>query len=68
MAWYWIVLIVIGYLIIGSFCAGIASSIFEWAGDYLDEDCICIIVFFWPLAIPLILVVSMCHFIIELFR
>lgn len=68
MAWYWIVLIVIGYLIIGSFCAGIASVIAKCAGDDLDEDCLPLIVFLWPLAIPFISVVYMCHYITELFR
>ena len=68
MAWYWIVLIVIGYLIVGSFCAGIASLIAECTGNYLDEDCLPIIVLFWSLAIPLILVAYMCRFIIGLFR
>ena len=69
MAWYWIILIVIGYLIVGSVCAGLTNRIAELAeGDYLDEDCVPIVVFFWPLALPLLLVVYMCDYIIKLFN
>lgn len=64
MAWYWIVLIVVGYLIIGSVLAGLIT----WIPDFDDEDIFPVMVLLWPIALPFILLDLMCRAIINHFR
>lgn len=61
MAWYWIVLIVIGYLICGAILTGIVSAL----GNGVDEDDKFAMVLMWPLFFPVLLVACICHLIID---
>ncbi len=63
MAWYWIVLIVIGYFIVGSVLAGLMT----WIPDCDDDDLLPVIVFFWPVAVPVFLLALICASIINFF-
>lgn len=64
MAWYWIVLMVIGYFVIGSVLAGLIT----WIPDCDDDDLVLFIVLFWPVVFPILLVILMCISIIDFFR
>lgn len=62
MSWYWIVLIVIGYFVVGSVLAGLAT----WVSlDFDDEDLMLWMVFLWPIILPILLVFLLCTTIIE---
>jgi Na+/proline symporter len=64
MAWYWIVLIVIGYFAIGSVLAGLLTRI----PDCNSDDLLLFIVLFWPVVVPILLVILMCISIIDFFK
>lgn len=64
MKWYFIVLIFIGYIIVGSAFAGLAHRI----DDLDDDDLDLFIIFFWPIAVPFFIVAGICMFVYELFR
>jgi len=63
MKWYWIVLLVLAYLIIGAVCAGIVARL-TWDDD---ETMAMVMVLLWPIFFPLALVVTLLEFIYELF-
>lgn len=63
MKWYFIVLLVIAYFIIGSILTGFMVRIF-W--DLEDDDTTVLMIFLWPIAIPLILLSKLCEFIYEM--
>ena len=64
MAWYWIILIIIGYFIVGSVFAGLMT----WVDEFDDEDLIPFMVLGWPLLVPILLIFLLCVYIIEFFR
>lgn len=64
MAWYWIILIIIGYFVIGSVFAGLMT----WISEFDDEDLMPFIVFSWPLFIPIMLLYLLCTKIIDFIR
>ena len=64
MAWYWIVLIVIGYFVIGSVLAGLIT----WIPECDDDDLLPFIIFLWPIVLPILLIALMCISIIDFFR
>ena len=65
MAWYWIVLIVIGYLVIGSVLAGVMT----WVSyDFDDEELFPVIILLWPIIVPFLLLWAMCLAILDSFR
>ena len=64
MSWYWIVLIIIGYFVVGSVFAGLMT----WVDDFDDEDLMPYMVFGWPLLVPILLIFLLCVYIIEFFR
>ena len=62
MAWYWIILIIIGYFVVGSVLAGLSTQV---SLDFDDEDLMFCMVFLWPLILPVLLMVVLCATIIE---
>ena len=65
MAWYWIVLIVIGYFVVGSVLAGLTT----WVSlDFDDEDLMLYMVFLWQIVLPILLMVLLCTTIIDHIR
>lgn len=58
MAWYWIVLIVIGYFIIGGFFSTIYEKIpAEDYDSFADSIISAFIIVLWPITIPFLLAV-----------
>ena len=64
MSWYWIVLIIIGYFIVGSVLAGLMT----WINEFDDEDLFPFVVLFWPITIPILFIYLLCVFIIDYLR
>jgi hypothetical protein len=63
MAWYFIVLLVMAYFIIGTVMAGLLGRI---SYDYKDGDIILWIVITWPITGTLILFCELCRYIYEM--
>lgn len=64
MAWYWIILIIIGYFVVGSVFAGLMT----WIDEFDDDDLMPFMVFGWPLLVPILLMILLCVYIIDFFR
>jgi hypothetical protein len=64
MAWYWIILIIIGYFVVGSVFAGLMT----WVDEFDDDDLIPFMVFGWPLLVPILLIGLLCIYIIDFLR
>ena len=59
MDWYWIVLIIFGYIVIGAVVGAVIYNLFYYNTIWLTEDdCVCAGIF-WPIVVaiaPLIIV------------
>lgn len=65
MAWYWIVLLVISYFIVGT----VLTALLTWLKIEISEDAyILFTVFAWPFMIPLILTGELCMFLYDKIR
>lgn len=67
MAWYWIVLIVIGYFLIGILTA---TFLFLISGED-DEDELMAVIFLWPMVLSLVIAITpfvLFHQIIKKFK
>lgn len=53
MAWYWVVLIIVGYFIMGILTAFI---ILVFGED--DEDELTMCIFLWPIVFPLLIIIT----------
>ena len=58
MKWYWILLLAIGYIIIGVVINAIFAKF-----EILDEDIDLFVIVFWPIVAPIVLFVSLCMFL-----
>lgn len=68
MKWYFIILIIIGYLVIGSALAGLTYRFDKLHRDVSNDEIDLYIVTMWPIIIPLYFVVLLCFFVYELFK
>jgi len=69
MKWYFIILIIVGYLVIGSALAGLTyriNKLYHYTGG--DDEIDIYIVTMWPIIIPIYFVVVLCLFVYELFK
>ena len=69
MKWYFIILIIVGYLVIGSALAGLTyriDKLYRYTGG--DDEIDIYIVTMWPIIIPIDFVVVLCLFVYELFK
>lgn len=60
MEWYWIVLIVLGYLVIGGVVAGLFRRMFEFSGE--EDNAVAII---WPIILPFVIVAYIADWVRE---
>lgn len=65
MYWIWIILIIIGYFVIGSVFTGILTRVND---NFDDENLFVITVFGWPIFIPILLLYLLCKTIIDSLR
>jgi len=63
MEWYFIVLLVMVYFIIGTIIAGILARI---SNDYTDRDIVLWVITFWPVVGILLLFCEFCRYIYEM--
>lgn len=63
MAWYFIVLLVMVYFIIGTIIAGLLARI---SNDYTDSDIVLWIIVTWPIVGTLLLFCELCRYIYDM--
>lgn len=61
MEWYWIVLIIVGYLLMG----GISAVIADRLDGGIDDDFTAALVLFWPIILAVFLALSIIFGIVE---
>lgn len=64
MAWYWIVLLIMAYFVVGATLTGLMTHIDE----FNDEDIFPFMILMWPILAPILLIILLCHSIIEHLR